>query len=40
MLTYNEFKSCVTNHGLQYACYFARQLGVSFTQCLLWVHTK
>ena len=40
MLTYTEFKASVNNIGLKNTCYFARQLGVSLTQVLLWVNTK
>lgn len=40
MLTYTEFKACQKNMGLREACYFARILGVSMTQVLLWVKRK
>ncbi len=40
LLSYTEFKASVNNIGLKDTCYFARQLGVSLTQVLLWIHTK
>lgn len=40
LLTYTEFKASVKNIGLKDTCYFARTLGVSITQVLLWIHRK
>lgn len=40
LLTYTEFKASCNNIGLQDTCYFARQLGISMTQVMLWIHRK